>query len=178
MECLLCYRVPTLPCILPAVVFPERLPENPCTAYLPSGQTKHAKVQKRKKTVSTTIGHQASGEIARLCHAACFWLSRRRSGPRRGVARSRMRAEAGKMPGSLVSPIGNSPACLMIDSGSMFLHWFSKRICMQRRCRESLVCMAPALRPLALLPFLLGRTLSRLAMQDGFLAFINIFKIC
>ena len=79
MECLLCYRVPTLPCILPAVVFPERLPENPCTAYLPSGQTKHAKVQKRKKTVSTTIGHQASGEIARLCHAACFWLSRRRS---------------------------------------------------------------------------------------------------
>ena len=27
------------------------------------------------------------GEIARLCHAACFWPSRRRSGLRRGVAR-------------------------------------------------------------------------------------------
>ena len=47
------------------------------------------------------------GEIARLCHAACFWPSRRRSGLRRGVARNRMRTEAGKMPESLVFPIRN-----------------------------------------------------------------------
>ena len=47
------------------------------------------------------------GKIARLCHAACFWPSRRRSGLRRGVARNRMRTEAGKMPGSLISPIRN-----------------------------------------------------------------------
>ncbi len=47
------------------------------------------------------------GEIARLCHAACFWPNRRRSGLRRGVARSRMRTEAGKMPGSLIFPIRN-----------------------------------------------------------------------
>ena len=47
------------------------------------------------------------GEIARLCHAACFWPSRRRSGLRRGVARNRMRTEAGKMPESLISPIRN-----------------------------------------------------------------------
>ena len=38
------------------------------------------------------------GEIARLCQAACFWPSRRRSRLRRGVARNRMRTEAGKMP--------------------------------------------------------------------------------
>ena len=37
----------------------------------------------------------------------CFWPSRRRSGLRRGVARSRMRTEAGKMPESLISPIRN-----------------------------------------------------------------------
>ena len=36
------------------------------------------------------------GEIARLCHAACFWPSRRRSGLRRGV-----------MPESLIFPIRN-----------------------------------------------------------------------
>ena len=47
------------------------------------------------------------GEIARLCHAACFSPSRRRSGLRRGVARNRMRTEAGKMPESLISPIRN-----------------------------------------------------------------------
>ena len=47
------------------------------------------------------------GEIARLCHAACFWPSRRRSGLRRGVARSKMRTEAGKMPGSLIFSIRN-----------------------------------------------------------------------
>ena len=47
------------------------------------------------------------GEIARLCHAACFSPSRRRSGLRRGVARSRMRTEAGKMPESLILSIGN-----------------------------------------------------------------------
>ena len=47
------------------------------------------------------------GEIARLCHAACFWPSRRRSGLHRGVARNRMRTEAGKMPGSLIFPIRN-----------------------------------------------------------------------
>ena len=47
------------------------------------------------------------GEIARLCHAACFWPGRRRSGLRRGVARNRMRTEAGKMPESLVFPIRN-----------------------------------------------------------------------
>ena len=47
------------------------------------------------------------GEIACLCHAACFSASRRRSGLRRGVARSRMRTEAGKMPESLIFPIGN-----------------------------------------------------------------------
>ena len=40
-------------------------------------------------------------------HAACFPPSRRRSGLRRGVARNRMRTEAGKMPGSLISPIRN-----------------------------------------------------------------------
>ena len=49
------------------------------------------------------------GEIARLCHAACFSPSRRRSGLRRGVARIRMRTEAGKMPESLIFPIGNGP---------------------------------------------------------------------
>ena len=42
------------------------------------------------------------GEIARLCHAACFSPSRRRSGLRR-----RMRTEAGKMPESLTFPIKN-----------------------------------------------------------------------
>ena len=47
------------------------------------------------------------GEIARLCHAACFWPSRRRSGLRRGVARNRMRTKAGKMPESLIFPIRN-----------------------------------------------------------------------
>ena len=47
------------------------------------------------------------GEIARLCHAACFSSSRRRSGLRRGVARIRMRTEAGKMPESLTFPIRN-----------------------------------------------------------------------
>ena len=47
------------------------------------------------------------GEIARLCHAACFWPGRRRSGLRRGVARNRRRTEAGKMPESLISPIRN-----------------------------------------------------------------------
>ncbi len=47
------------------------------------------------------------GEIARLCHAACFWPGRRRSGLRRGVAGNRMRTEAGKMPGSLIFPIRN-----------------------------------------------------------------------
>ena len=47
------------------------------------------------------------GKIARLCHAACFPPSRRRSGLRRGVARNRMRTEAGKMPESLISPIRN-----------------------------------------------------------------------
>ena len=40
------------------------------------------------------------GEIARLCHAACFSLSRRRR-------RNRMRTEAGKMPESLTFPIKN-----------------------------------------------------------------------
>ena len=49
------------------------------------------------------------GEIARLCHAACFSPSRRRSGLRRGVARSRMRTEAGKMPESLIFLTENSP---------------------------------------------------------------------
>ena len=47
------------------------------------------------------------GEIARLCHAACFSSSRRRSGLRRGVAGNRMRTEAGKMPESLTFPIKN-----------------------------------------------------------------------
>ena len=47
------------------------------------------------------------GEIARLCHAACFWPSRRRGGLRRGVARNRMRTEAGNLPESLVFPIRN-----------------------------------------------------------------------
>ena len=47
------------------------------------------------------------GQIARLCHAACFSPSRRRSGLRRGVARIRMRTEAGKMPESLTFPIKN-----------------------------------------------------------------------
>ena len=47
------------------------------------------------------------GEIARLCHAACFSPSRRRSGLRRGVARNRMRTEAGKMPECLIFPIRN-----------------------------------------------------------------------
>ena len=47
------------------------------------------------------------GKIARLCHAACFPPSRRRSGLRRGVAGNRMRTEAGKMPESLISPIRN-----------------------------------------------------------------------
>ena len=42
-----------------------------------------------------------------MCHAACFSPSRRRSGLRRGVARNRMRTEAGKMPESLISPIRN-----------------------------------------------------------------------
>ena len=49
------------------------------------------------------------GEIARLCHAACFSPSRRRSGLRRGVARNRMRTEAGKMPESLIFLTENSP---------------------------------------------------------------------
>ena len=62
--------------------------ENPITAFIPNR--------------SLDIG-----EIARLCHAACFWPSRRRSGLRRGVGRNRMRTETGKMPGSLISPIGN-----------------------------------------------------------------------
>ncbi len=47
------------------------------------------------------------GEIARLCHAACFSPSRRRSGLRRGVARNRMRTEAGKMPECLIFLIRN-----------------------------------------------------------------------
>ena len=47
------------------------------------------------------------GEIARLCHVACFWPGRRRGGLRRGVAGNRMRTEAGKMPGSLIFPIRN-----------------------------------------------------------------------
>ncbi len=47
------------------------------------------------------------GKIARLCHAACFSPSRRRSGLPRGVARNRMRTKAGKMPESLISPIRN-----------------------------------------------------------------------
>ena len=47
------------------------------------------------------------GQIARLCHAACFSPSRRRSGLRRGVARNRMRTEAGNLPESLVFPIRN-----------------------------------------------------------------------
>ena len=47
------------------------------------------------------------GKTARLCHAACFPPSRRRSGLRRGVARNRMRTKAGKMPESLSSPIRN-----------------------------------------------------------------------
>ena len=47
------------------------------------------------------------GKIARLCHAACFPPSRRRSGLPRGVARNRMRTQAGKMPESLISPIRN-----------------------------------------------------------------------
>ena len=47
------------------------------------------------------------GEIARLCHASCFRLSRRRSGLRQGVARSRIRTKAGEMPECLISPIGN-----------------------------------------------------------------------
>ena len=47
------------------------------------------------------------GKTARLCHAACFPPSRRRSGLRRGVARNRMRTKAGKMPESLISPIRN-----------------------------------------------------------------------
>ena len=42
-----------------------------------------------------------------MCQAACFSPSRRRSGLRRGVARNRMRTEAGKMPESLVFPIRN-----------------------------------------------------------------------
>ena len=49
------------------------------------------------------------GEIARLCQAACFSPSRRRSGLRRGVARNRMRTEAGKMPESLIFLTENSP---------------------------------------------------------------------
>ena len=47
------------------------------------------------------------GKTARLCHAACFSPSRRRSGLPRGVARNRMRTKAGKMPESLISPIRN-----------------------------------------------------------------------
>ncbi len=47
------------------------------------------------------------GKTARLCHAACFPPSRRRSGLHRGVARNRMRTKAGKMPESLISPIRN-----------------------------------------------------------------------
>ena len=47
------------------------------------------------------------GKIARLCQAACFPPSRRRSGLPRGVARNRMRTQAGKMPESLISPIRN-----------------------------------------------------------------------
>ncbi len=47
------------------------------------------------------------GKIARLCHAACFPPSRRRSGLPRGVASNRMRTKAGKMPESLISPIRN-----------------------------------------------------------------------
>ena len=47
------------------------------------------------------------GEIARLCHAACFWPGRRRSGLPRGIAGNRMRTEAGKMPECLILPIGN-----------------------------------------------------------------------
>ena len=57
------------------------------------------------------------GQIARLCHAACFSPSRRRSGLRRGVARSRMRTEADKMPESTISATGNVPASLMTDLG-------------------------------------------------------------
>ena len=42
-----------------------------------------------------------------MCHAACFSPSRRRSGLRRGVARNRMRTEAGKMPECLIFLIRN-----------------------------------------------------------------------
>ena len=62
------------------------------------------------------------GEIARLCHAACFWPSRRRSGLRRGVARIRMRTEAGKMPESLIFPIRNG---LGVSNDRFGLKWGS-----------------------------------------------------
>ena len=62
------------------------------------------------QTYRTTFNPNRSsdfGKTARLCHAACFPPSRRRSGLRRGVARNRMRTEAGKMPESLIFPIRN-----------------------------------------------------------------------
>ena len=61
------------------------------------------------------------GEIARLCHAACFSPSRRRSGLRRGVARIRMRTEAGKMPESLIFLTENSPGVSNDRFGLKFL---------------------------------------------------------
>ena len=50
------------------------------------------------------------GEVVRLRQAAGFSFSRRRSGLRRGVARNRMRTEAGKMPERLFFPIRTDTA--------------------------------------------------------------------
>ena len=46
------------------------------------------------------------GLIVRSGHEECLPTSRRRSGPRRGAARSKMRTEASKMPQSVISGIG------------------------------------------------------------------------
>ena len=67
-------------------------------------------IGKEKQQVMLSFNPNRSldfGEIARLCHAACFSPSRRRSGLRRGVARNRMRTEAGKMPECLIFLIRN-----------------------------------------------------------------------
>ena len=67
------------------------------------------------------------GEIARLCHAACFSPSRRRSGLRRGVARNRMRTEAGKMPECLIFPIRNGHG---VSNDRFGLKWRRSFSCM------------------------------------------------
>ena len=84
------------------------------TKLLYPDATRHASGESRaslsaRRTPSAFNPNRSSdfGEIARLCHAACFSPGRRRSGPRRGVAGNRMRTEAGKMPECLILPIGN-----------------------------------------------------------------------